>query len=70
MHLGLVFGLVAAAVLWIIMRRTRWGYEVAVMGENIEAARYAGMRTRRTIVVARLRPFFVSSRLRSSRRLT
>ncbi len=50
-HLGLVFGLVAAAVLWLILRRTRWGYELAVTGENPRAARYAGMRTRRNIVL-------------------
>lgn len=50
-HLGLVFGLVAAAVLWVALRRTRWGYELAVMGENSRAATYAGMRTRRTIVL-------------------
>jgi simple sugar transport system permease protein len=50
-HLGLVFGLVAAVLLWIALRRTRWGYELGVMGENPRAARYAGMRTRRQIVV-------------------
>ena len=47
-HLGLLFGLVAAGALWITLRRTRWGYEVGVMGENPRAARYAGMPTRRT----------------------
>ena len=50
-HLGLVFGLVAAVVLWVILRRTRWGYELAVTGENPRAARYAGMRTRRNIIL-------------------
>ncbi len=50
-HIGLIFGFVAALVIWVIMRRTRWGYEVAVMGENAEAARYAGMKTKRTIVM-------------------
>jgi ABC-type uncharacterized transport system permease subunit len=50
-HLGLVFGLVAAVILWIALGRTRWGYELSVMGENPRAARYAGMRTRRQIVV-------------------
>jgi simple sugar transport system permease protein len=49
-HLGLLFGLVAALVLWVVMRRTRWGYEIGVMGQNERAARYAGMRTRRAIV--------------------
>jgi simple sugar transport system permease protein len=50
-HLGLVFGLIAAVALWIVLRRTRWGYEVSVMGENPRAARYAGMSTARTIML-------------------
>lgn len=50
-HLGLLFGLVAAAVLWFMLRRTRWGYEISVTGENPRAALYAGMPTKRTIVL-------------------
>ena len=49
-HLGLLFGLVAAGVLWLALRRTRWGYEVGVTGANPRAARYAGMPTRRAIL--------------------
>ena len=50
-HLGLVFGLVAAVALWFLLRRTRWGYEISVTGENPRAARYAGMPIKRTIVM-------------------
>src|SRR5687767_2595590 len=50
-HLGLLFGIAAALVLWIVLRRTRWGYEIGVMGENPRAALYAGMPTKRTIVL-------------------
>jgi general nucleoside transport system permease protein len=50
-HLGLLFGLVVAVLLWILFRRTRWGYEIAVMGESDRAARYAGMATKRTILL-------------------
>jgi ABC-type uncharacterized transport system permease subunit len=50
-HIGLLFGLAAAGILRIALRRTRWGYELAVMGENPRAATYAGMRTRRSVVV-------------------
>lgn len=50
-HLGLLFGLGAAVVLWFAFRRTRWGYELAVMGDNPRAARYAGMKTKRTILL-------------------
>ncbi|MBA2597444.1 MAG: ABC transporter permease [Chloroflexota bacterium] len=50
-HLGLLFGLIAALLLWIMLRRTRWGYEIGVMGENPRAALYAGMPTKRTILL-------------------
>ena len=49
-HIGLLFGLIAAGVLWLALRRTRWGYEVGVTGANPRAARYAGMPTRRAIL--------------------
>jgi general nucleoside transport system permease protein len=50
-HLGLAFGLLAALLLWVMLRRTRWGYEIGVMGENPRAALYAGMPTKRTILL-------------------
>jgi simple sugar transport system permease protein len=50
-HLGLLFGLIAAFLLWIMLRRTRWGYEIGVMGESPRAALYAGMPTKRTILL-------------------
>jgi simple sugar transport system permease protein len=50
-HLGLIFGLVAALAVWIILRHTRWGYEIAVTGESEHVARYAGMATKRNIVL-------------------
>lgn len=50
-HIGLLFGLGAALILWIALRRTRWGYELTVIGENPRAARYAGMNIKRSILV-------------------
>jgi ABC-type uncharacterized transport system permease subunit len=50
-HLGLLFGVVAAVLLWFLLRRTRWGYEISVMGENPRAALYAGMPMTRTILL-------------------
>jgi len=50
-HLGLGFGLVAAAVLFVVLNRTRWGYEIGVAGSSERVARYAGMATARNIVV-------------------
>ncbi len=50
-HLGLVFGLVAAAVVWFVLRRGRWGYEIRLIGDSPRAARYAGIDIARHIVV-------------------
>ncbi len=50
-HLGLLIGLAVAAILLVVFRRTRFGYEVSVIGQNTRAARYAGMPTKRMIVV-------------------
>lgn len=51
-HLGLLLGIVAAVVLWIVVYRSRWGYEIRLIGDNARAARYAGINiTRNTILV-------------------
>ncbi len=53
-HLGVVFAIVAALVLWLILMRTKWGYEIRVIGENPAAARYAGISLTRTILLVML----------------
>lgn len=50
-HLGLVFALVAAAIMSVVVSRTRWGYEIRLIGDNPRAARYAGIDTTRYIIV-------------------
>ncbi len=50
-HLGLLAALLLAVILWVIMRRSRWGYEIRVIGESWDAARYAGMNISRNIVL-------------------
>jgi len=39
----LVIGVLTAAVLFLLVTRTRFGYELRVAGENPDAARYAGI---------------------------
>jgi len=50
-HLGLAFAVVAALFIWIVLRRTRWGYEIRVIGENPRAANYAGISIVRNIIL-------------------
>ena len=49
-HGGLVLGILAAIALWFIVYRSRWGYEIRLIGDNARAAQYAGISITRNIV--------------------
>ncbi len=51
LHLGVVFGLVAAVIVWWIMARSRWGYEINLIGDNPNAARYAGLNIAKNVIL-------------------
>ena len=53
-HLGLIFGIIAAIIIWIIIEKTRFGYEIRVIGENKNAARYAGINIGKKVMIAML----------------
>jgi simple sugar transport system permease protein len=48
--LGAFLAVGVAIVIWVLYRRTRFGFEVQVLGDSEGAARYAGVRTRRKIL--------------------
>jgi simple sugar transport system permease protein len=43
LHLGLLIAIIAAVVMWWVLYRSRWGYELHLIGDNPQAARYAGI---------------------------
>jgi simple sugar transport system permease protein len=49
-HLGIVLALLAAILVWWILYRTTWGFQVRAVGANPDASRYAGMRPRVILV--------------------
>jgi simple sugar transport system permease protein len=54
-HAGLLLGIVAAIIVWFIVYRSRWGYEIRLIGDNPHAAKYAGISiTRNTVWVMML----------------
>ena len=54
-HFGLLLGVLSAVILWFIVYRSRWGYEIRLIGDNPRAAEYAGINiTRNTIYVMML----------------
>jgi ABC-type uncharacterized transport system permease subunit len=50
-HAGFLIALAAVGVISFVLSRTTFGYEVKTVGANPDAARYAGMRPRRLIVL-------------------
>lgn len=50
-HWGIVVALVAVAVIWWVLHKSTFGFEVRTVGENVTAARYAGIRVNWTIVL-------------------
>ena len=51
LHLGVVFGIVAAFVIWWILDRSQWGYQIKLIGDNPKAARYAGLNISRNLIL-------------------
>ncbi len=51
LHLGFIVAVLAAVVIWWILERSKWGYEIKLIGDNKEAARYAGINIVRNIVL-------------------
>ena len=47
----LVFGLLATLGVWYLLTRSKWGYEIRLIGDNPSAARYAGIPVSRNIVL-------------------
>jgi len=48
--LGFAMAIVLAIVVWVLYSRTRFGFELQVIGDSQRTARYAGMRLRRKIL--------------------
>jgi len=46
MHVGIIIAVVAAILLWWLLRKTSWGFQIRTIGDSPRAARYAGMGVR------------------------
>ena len=51
-HAGWLIAIVAVILVYLFINHTKKGYEISVLGESMETARYAGMNTKAIIVVA------------------
>jgi general nucleoside transport system permease protein len=51
-NIGFIIALIIAALFYIIMKKSKLGYEVSVLGESRNTARYAGISINKTILTA------------------
>ncbi|MEQ9814762.1 MAG: ABC transporter permease [Azospirillaceae bacterium] len=51
LHIGFLVAIAAAVALWLVINRTRWGFEMRAVGANVDAARFAGMPVGRVMLL-------------------
>ncbi|MBQ2765653.1 MAG: ABC transporter permease [Clostridia bacterium] len=51
-HIGWIVALVMVVAVYILMKYSKFGFEIAVLGENPDTARYAGMNVTKTLIIA------------------
>ncbi len=53
-HAGIFFALILVAILWFVLYKTRWGFELNMIGKNQRAARCQGVSIKKNIILAML----------------
>lgn len=51
-HAGWLIAVLLVVAMYFLLKKTKFGYEVSVIGESFDTARYAGINVSRTIVIA------------------
>lgn len=51
MTIGLILSVVMAVIVWVVLEKTKFGYELKATGMNKQAAKYCGMREKRNIIL-------------------
>ncbi len=52
LNLSILLALIACVFVWLYLWHTPWGYELRTVGQSEKAAVYAGIRTKRVVLVA------------------
>jgi len=51
-HMGWIIALILVVLVYILIKYSKFGFEISVLGENPQTARYAGMNVTRTLLLA------------------
>ncbi len=50
--IGIIIAIIAAIAVWVLLEKTKLGYELKACGKNAEASRYAGIKAKRNIIIS------------------
>ncbi|MDF2822158.1 MAG: nucleoside transporter rane protein [Clostridiales bacterium] len=50
-HIGFIIALILAVIIFVLLKKTKLGYEIAVIGENETTAKYAGINTAKVLFI-------------------
>ncbi|MBR4422544.1 MAG: ABC transporter permease [Erysipelotrichaceae bacterium] len=50
--IGILIAILVAILVWVVMEKTQMGYELKACGKNAEASRYAGIKSKRNIMIS------------------
>lgn len=61
LHSGFIMAIVVCILLFIFLTRTKWGYEIRIVGSNPEFARFSGINTKKVILYTSFISGFVAA---------
>ncbi len=50
--IGILIAILVAILIWVVMEKTQLGYELKACGKNADASRYAGIKSKRNIMIS------------------
>ena len=50
--IGIIVAIIFAVIIWVLLEKTKLGYELKACGKNAEASRYAGIKSKRNIIIS------------------
>ncbi|MEE0776519.1 MAG: ABC transporter permease, partial [Bacillota bacterium] len=51
-HIGWIFAVILVVGVYFLLNKTKLGYEITVVGENVSTARYAGMNVKKVLLIS------------------
>jgi simple sugar transport system permease protein len=51
-HIGIIIVLILVFIVYFIMKKTQWGFELKIIGDNPKAARYSGISIEKNLILA------------------